>query len=148
MQDEDRYELVRGRLVERKSGAVSDRVTTRILSRLDRYVEAMNLGTVLGSETGYRCVPKDPKRVRKPAVSFIAGSRLREAELPEGYMEIAPDPAMESVSPYDLLHERKGEECLAADVRLVWVAGARQRTAIIYCRDGSGTRPRGADATT
>lgn len=148
--DAGRYELVCGRLVERKMGAVSDRVATRIISRLDRHCETEGLGTVLGSETGYRCFPDAPAKVRRPDVSFIAQSRLQEADLPEGYLELAPDLAVESVSPHELHYEveQKVGEYLSAGVQLVWVANPHHRTVTIYRQDGSLTRLRGNDEIT
>ena len=76
MPDGKNYELVDGQLVERKMGAESSRVGTRLSSRLDLYCDERDLGIVWAADNGFQCFPHDPGLVRKPDVSFVRRGRL------------------------------------------------------------------------
>jgi Uma2 family endonuclease len=95
---------------------------------------------VAGSEASYQCFPNNPNRVRRPAVSFIRIGRLTAGEEPEGHCRIAPDLAVEVVSPNDLYSEveEKVVEYLGAGVRLVWVINPPTRTVRVHRADGTG----------
>src|SRR5262249_12505025 len=73
---------------------------------------------------------------------FVALGRLPNEELPDGHMTIAPDLAVEAVSPNDLYYEVDGkiDEYFSAGVRLVWVLNPKARTAHVYHPDGSARR--------
>lgn len=148
--DEDRYELVNGRLVEKPMGAYSDNVSMCIVGHLFPHCHARKLGAIQGPDTGYRCFPDDPNKVRKPDVSFIAAARLNRALLPQGYLELAPDLAVESISPHESYYEvmRKVAEYLGAGVRLVWVANPHARTVTIHRANGTVTVLRDQDEIT
>jgi Uma2 family endonuclease len=62
--------------------------------------------------------------------------------LPKGHVRIAPDLAVEVVSPRDLAPEldEKLEDYRKAGVRLVWVISPESRTVTIYRGDGSVSR--------
>jgi Uma2 family endonuclease len=96
---------------------------------------------VLPADASYQCFADDPTKVRKPDVSFIQASRLPASERPTGHCQIAPDLAVEVVSPNDLFEDvsRKVEEYLAAGVRLVWVIDPKAERVFIYRQDGSAT---------
>ena len=57
--------------------------------------------SVLPEGTSYQCFPAAPEKVRRPDTSFIRLGRLPGEELPEGHLRIAPDLAVEVVSPND-----------------------------------------------
>ncbi len=145
--DSHRFELVDGRLVERAMGAKSSRIGVRITALLDVHTVAQKLGTVFGSDCGYQMSPDRPGRVRMPDVSFIASGRLPNDEVPEGYVSIPPDLAVEVVSPNDLAGEvdQKVEEYLKAGVRLVWVVYPGTGVLMVFRADGSVSRLRSAD---
>ena len=69
----------------------------------------------------------------------MSKDRLPEGPTSDGYIYIAPDLAVEVVSPNDTAYEvwRKVLEYLDAGVALVWVIDPEARTAQIYRRDGS-----------
>ncbi|MBW3542735.1 MAG: Uma2 family endonuclease [Planctomycetes bacterium] len=140
--DEERFELVDGRIVERHMGSESGWTSGRLFLRLGGYVDGQNLGWVWPADTGYRCFPDDPNKVRKPDVSFVARGRLPHGRPAPGYEEIAPDLAAESVSPKDRYYdvEDKVEDYLRAGVRLVWVINPEMRTVTVYRPDGSTSR--------
>jgi Uma2 family endonuclease len=77
--------------------------------------------------------------VRKPDVSFIRFGRLPGEEVPQGHIPIAPDLAVEVISPNDLAYDidERVADYLGAGTRLVWVVNPVQRTVLIYRHDGS-----------
>jgi Uma2 family endonuclease len=141
----DRCELVNGELVEKEMGALADFVASEILTLLRYHTRTNHLGAVFGAGAGYRCFSDAPDKVRLPDVSFVRTERLPEHELPEGYVGIAPDLAVESVSPHESHYQvlEKVGEYLAAGVRLVWVVLPRDRTVTVYRADGSVSWLRG-----
>src|SRR5262249_53718427 len=117
------YELVNGELVEKQMGAEADWIAVKLATRLDLFCEREQAGSIFGGETGYQCFPEEPSRVRKPDVSFVRAGRLPGNRIPRGHLRVAPDLAVEVVSPNDLYEEvrSKVEEYLCAGVPLVWV---------------------------
>lgn len=139
MPDGDRYELVGGRLVERTMSAWSSYVAGIIHHLLLAYCQDHRLGWVLPEGTSYRCFPDDPTRVRRADTSFLTVTRLSpEQLLAEGHLPLAPDLAVEVVSPNDLYYEvdHKVDEWLAAGVHLVWVINPQARRVMVYRADG------------
>jgi Uma2 family endonuclease len=150
MPDGDRYELVDGELVERHMGFRSSLIGGEIQRRLANFCLENRLGWVVPADAGYQCFPDDPNRVRKPDVSFVRLDRFPSGQVPEGFATIAPDLAVEVVSPNDLSDavEEKVEEYLAAGVRLVWVVHPPTRTIHVHRADGTGTILRANDELT
>jgi Uma2 family endonuclease len=147
MPDGKRYELVGGKLVERNMGLESSWVGGRLHSRLDRHCEEKGLGWVLPADDGYECFPHDPGLVRRPDVSFIRRGRLPGQVLPQGWGKIAPDLAVEVVSPNDSADalEAKLDDYQKAGVPLVWVVYLKSRTVMVFRSDGSVKRLRESD---
>jgi hypothetical protein len=141
---------VDGNLVERDMGMQSSWIGGRLYRWLGQFGEDNYLGFALPADCGYQCFPAKPSRVRKPDASFICRGRLPGEQLPEGHCPIAPDLAVEVVSPHDLYYEvdAKVADYLAAGVRLVWVVSPPTRTVTVYRPDGSGARLREADELT
>jgi Uma2 family endonuclease len=137
MPDGDRYELVDGHLVERSMGSRSSYISSRLIILMGHFAWANRLGIVLDAEASYQCFPN--RKVRKPDASFIRIGRLAEEVVPEGHLTIAPDLAIEVISPNDLHCEtdRKVQEYLTAGTRLVWVVNPEVRTVLIYRANGS-----------
>ena len=140
MPDGDAYELVDGELVERGMGFRSSRIGGRLFRLLDVHCDRQQLGWVLPSDAGYQCFPDDPSKVRKPDVSFIRGSRLAARDEPEGWSTLAPDLAVEVVSPNDLFEAVavKVDEYLQAGVALVWVIDTMTQKVYVYRQEGRG----------
>ena len=61
MPDGKDYELVNGRLVERKTGAESSWIGGRIHLRLSNFCDEHRLGWVWPADNGYQCFPHAPK---------------------------------------------------------------------------------------
>ena len=131
--DEAKAEFVDGQLLEKPMGALSERVASRLLGFLFAYVQSNSLGDAYGSTTGYRCFPGDPKKVRKPDVSFVPAALITPAVLLRAYFSFAPDLAVEVVSPNDSYEylEQKVADYRSAGVRLIWIVNPATRSVLI-----------------
>ncbi len=148
MPDGDRYELVDGNLVERNVSLWSSYVAGELHGLLSNYCEGLGLGWVLPGGVSYQCFPDDPRRVRRPNVSFIKKDRLSLAQAEEeGHVPLVPDLAVEVISPNDLYYEVdvKVNEWLQAGVRLLWVVNPRTHQVRIYRANGSEALVRAED---
>jgi Uma2 family endonuclease len=135
----DHYELVDGVPKEKQMGAESDEVAGLLLTHFNVFIRAKKLGRAYGSQTGFQCFASDPKLVRMPDTSFVAAGRLPGDKTPEGYIKIAPDLAVEVVSPNEMYEdlEAKVREYRGAGVKLIWVVSPKSRTVLIRRLDGS-----------
>jgi Uma2 family endonuclease len=136
------YELVDGRLEKREMGAEASWVEGWIFFELMKFCVGRRLGRVWPSSNSYQCFPHAPGRVRRPDVSFIRAGRLPGDELPKGHVRIAPDLAVEVVSPRDLAPklEKKLVDYQKAGVPLVWIVYPDSRTVMVHRADGSASR--------
>ncbi|HEY7329790.1 MAG TPA: Uma2 family endonuclease [Gemmataceae bacterium] len=142
MPDGDFYELVDGRLVERKMSIWSSYVAGVIFHLLNSFCRERHLGWVLPEGTSFQCFPAHPSKVRRPDTVFIRLQRLSlEQATTEGHCPVAPDLAVEVISPNDTAYEidEKVREFLDAGVLLVWVVNPEQRTVKIHRASGTGT---------
>ena len=132
-----RTELVRGVLVVREPpGVAHGYLALRIGRLIADYADAHNLGIVL-VESGYKLFAA-PDTVRGPDVSFIRRERVPDP-LPVAYAPMAPDLAVEIVSPGDRAGEvlERVADLLGAGTALVWVVDAIRRRVRVYRADGS-----------
>jgi Uma2 family endonuclease len=102
--------------------------------KLGNFVDDHQLGTTASNDTGF-ISERAPDSVRGLDVSFWSKERLPEA--PEGYVEVAPDLAVEVLSPEDRFSrlQRKIVEYLSRGVRLLWVIDPQDRSVGIYRPD-------------
>jgi Uma2 family endonuclease len=135
------YELVDGRLVERRLGNESSVVAGAILTILNVFVRGKRKGFVAGADAGYQCFPGAPDKVRKPDVSYVRAGRMPGDLPPKGFARIAPDLAVEVLAPNDLASEieEKVSEYLSAGVKLVWVVNPQLKTVRIHRPNGAIT---------
>lgn len=148
MDDGTAYELVDGQLVERPMSQLSVWVGGELFTELRLFLRAHPIGWLWPADLGYQCFPDSPKKVRRPDVSFIRIGRKPEGPTSEGYTHIAPDLAVEIVSPNDLWSDlqAKVNEYLAAGVALVWLIDPVIRIAFVYRPDGTISQLRESDA--
>lgn len=137
--DAVRFELVNGELVERPMGQRSSRIGGRLFFLLGMFNHQHRQGWLYPADASYQCFPDEPGKVRKPDVSFIRKERQAVHEEPEGHSHIAPDLAVEVLSPNDLADEidEKVEDYLGAGVALVWVVHPRLRMVVVHRHDGT-----------
>jgi Uma2 family endonuclease len=148
--DGNNYELVDGHLVEINVGVLSSLVEANLIALLGSYCKANQLGPVFTSTNGIQCFAADPRKIRRPDVSFVKAERFAPKHLQEGFLTIAPDLAVEVISANDLVAEldEKTEEYLAAGIPLVWVIDPEVRTVVIHRADGTLAKLRENDELT
>ena len=132
--DGRRLELVKGKLYEMApAGGRHGRVAMRIGRLLDTHVELTGLGQVFAAETGF-ILQRNPDTVRAPDAAFVAQDRMPPGETPDGYLALAPDLAVEVISPNDRPREvrEKVADWLNAGTRLVWVIYPSSRTTTVH----------------
>ena len=140
MSDGGHYELIDGELKERRVSALSNLIALEIGGLLRNHCRQHDSGWLFAAELGYRCFPWKPSKVRRADVSFIRRDRYSWQQLThDGFMTIAPDLAVEVVSPNDLVGEldEKVEEYLRAGVQLVWVVRPTARAVQVFRSDRS-----------
>lgn len=128
---EKEYEIVDGQPEEKEmGGARHGGVGTRLIIRLGGYVEAQGLGSVYGPDTTFQIGQNE----RLPDVAFITAARIPADGEPEGIWPIAPDLAVEIISPNDLYEKvnSKVREYFAAGVRQVWLISPEHKTVTIH----------------
>ena len=131
-------ELVRGvLLVKEPPGFLHGAVAARLGNMIANHVNARDLGLVLAAETGFK-LAADPDTVRAPDVAFVRRERIPDP-LPGGYAALAPDLAVEVLSPSDRPGAvlAKVADWLDAGSQLVWVVDPAARRARVYRADGS-----------
>lgn len=137
--DGRRFELLRGELITMtpaggRHGAINGLITLR----LGEYVHAHRSGVVLTEDTAFR-LSSDPDTVRCPDVSFIGRDRIPSGGVAVGFIDGAPDLAVEVLSPADTVYEveQKVEEYLAAGTRAVWVVNPKLRRVTVHTADAA-----------
>src|SRR5262249_53987505 len=114
----------------------------RLHYRLQHFAEANHRGWVFPSGATYRCLPEDPNRVVRSAVSFIRYERLpfQRARADE-HLLIAPDLVAEVACPADLEYEigKKAQDWLRAGVPRVWILRPEMRGVAVHRLHRSGT---------
>ncbi len=141
-----RFELVDGELVEMPTAGPLHNLIVAILNNmLYTFVASRNLGLVYGDNTSY-LLRRNPDRIRIPDISFIAWAQIPVDNLPGAFWPIAPDLAVEVVSPTDRIEDvrRKVDNYLESGVRLVWVLWPDDRLVRVHTK-GVPNRELGAD---
>ena len=133
--DNDRYEVVDGKRVELPPMSVkSGIVATTLVGELAEYNKAHHLGQPI-METLFR-LPLERDRRRQPDVAFVSYKRWAKGRLHENdnAWEVAPDLAVEVVSPTDRAEEvmEKVTEYFQAGVELVWIIYPRVQLVYVY----------------
>ena len=129
-----RTKLVRGDLVVMApAGGRHGQVAHTLALLVDIHVRDRDLGRVFAAETGF-VLRRNPDTVRAPDVAFVAGERLGTEETPAGFLELAPDLAVEVVSPGDssAAVRDKVQGWLAAGTQLVWVVYPETRSVVVH----------------
>lgn len=128
---EKHYEIVDGCPEEKPmAGARHGRVIMRLGARLEMHVEQHQLGGMYGPDTTFQIGHNE----RLPDLAFVAAARMPDGGEPEGLWALAPDLAIEVISPNDLWEkvQSKVQDYFAAGVRQVWLVSWQQRTVSIF----------------
>ncbi|MGB4862473.1 MAG: Uma2 family endonuclease [Tepidiformaceae bacterium] len=123
MPENEGAELVDGRIVEVPMGSMSSWLGGFLFARVLNFVLENRLGWVFPQETGMSIWPDRPRHVRKPDLAFVRRGRLPGGQPPHGWLTVAPDLAVEVVSPGDEAEdlEQKLIEYREAGIPLIWV---------------------------
>jgi Uma2 family endonuclease len=129
--DGRKYELVDGEIRVSPAGDRHSVVALELASRLLAFVKEHRLGHVMGADAGFRLPSTN---VRSPDVSFVASGRFPDDKPPVDFGNVAPDLAVEVLSPHDRPRHvlDKVGEYLEAGVRLIWVIDPQQGRAVAY----------------
>ncbi len=131
-----RLELIEGVVVEMApAGLKHGSIALRLGRLIGNYVDAHQLGYTTAAETGYILGKNADGRdtVRAPDVGFIAADKL-QADLPDGFAPVAPDLAVEVVSPGDSasdIHERVSDY-LHYGTRVIWVVYPKTKSVVVH----------------
>jgi len=141
--DGNKYELVDGEIRVSPTGNRHGVVIVLLGALLVSFVKPRRLGHVIAGDAGFRLPGKN---IRCPDVSFVASGRFPDDKVPDDFGDLAPDLAVEVLSPHDRPRHvlDKVGEYLEAGVRLVWVIDPRHGRAVVY-RSLSDVREVGAD---
>jgi Uma2 family endonuclease len=136
--DGKRYELIDGELKEKTVGFESLVIATRISERFNAaFFPHTGVAAV---EAMIYCFSR-PNHGRKPDVVYVQLDRFKDRNIPTGDLHLAPDVAIEVLSPGNsgIEIEEKLGEYLEAGVKMVWIVNPDARTIRIY-RDDNTTR--------
>lgn len=89
------YEYIGGKVVEVVSNPLSSKIAANILIEIGVYLRQHDIGHVTGADGGY--VVGKGRYI--PDVGFIRYTKQRELIYTEGYIPVAPDLAVEVISP-------------------------------------------------
>jgi Uma2 family endonuclease len=116
-------------------GGESSWIAGAIERRLGNFLENNQIASVFPQETAFAAWSENPYKVRKPDVMVFRRGRL--GRLPRGLIKMAPDLAIEVVSPGDDAEKLaiKLQDYDRAAIQLVWVIDPVAREAHIFRRD-------------
>jgi Uma2 family endonuclease len=129
-------ELVRGELrVSPPPGSRHSAVITAILSRIATYVRTNRLGIVF-TNGGFELLEL-PRTVRAPDVAFVRADRLPPEGVGPGLLRLAPDLAVEVISPTETRARvrEKLEDYRTSRIPLVWLIDPQTRTVTVIERE-------------
>ncbi len=128
--DGRKYELVNGEVHEVPGGHEHDVIVFRLGAKILGCPSAER-GYVAGSQAGFRMAEGN---IRCPDVAFTLKERLKEGKPSRGFEDIAPDLAVEVVSPSeretDLL--AKVGDYFASGSRMVWLLFPEKRVVKVF----------------
>lgn len=136
---EGRYELIDGELIEMApSGDRASSTAVTVIVHLSTHVVPRGLGRVYGADAGFVLFADRPL-VRAPDAAFVRVERLPAESDRDRFPRLAPDLAVEVVSPTDRMTDVVAKVMMyqEAGVRLVWVIDPRERWVMVY----EGDRP-------
>lgn len=137
IQDEAGVEFANGHIVEKPVSIESSLIESAIVRLLGNEAAKAGSAQVFGSSLGYKCFRDDPTKFRKPDVTVVRNERISDPNL--GMMPVAPDLAVEVLSPGDLAYDigEKVQDYLDNGFPLIWIVQPNTRTVTIYRADGS-----------
>lgn len=133
------YELIDGTLVEKPMGSPESHVATRLIGRLEVFLDDNDIGFLYGPDALIEIMPK---LVRGPDVSFVSWKQRPERTVPrEPVSTLIPELAIEVLSSSNTRREMqvKLKEYFLGGVRLVWIIDPEDGTAEVYTAPDKST---------
>src|SRR5262249_14214999 len=130
--DGSKVELVRGELITVcRPGFEHGLRQLRIGAILDHFGRSTRHGRAV-VETGV-VVERDPDTVRGPDVSYWSAERLPLDQVPKGYPDLAPDLAVEVLSPSNEMAKIRTRWRNTSSVASAWCGSSIPKTAPLPC---------------
>lgn len=131
---EGKRELVRGEVRDEMPSGVHGIIALKIGAKLLSWLESGHEGYAW-VEVAF-LLARNPDLARLPDVCYVGPGKL-ESGIPEKYWEIAPDLAIEVISPSETWDEvqQKVEEYLVAGTQMVWTVHSRTQRVVVYTPD-------------
>ncbi len=133
------FELVKGKVVPKggnidfdmPTGALHGAVTEELASRMSWFVKKHKAGRIFAAETEFIL---NKGTVRGIDVAFVGNEKLKEHGIPEKYFPVAPDIAVEVISPGNTFDEIQDKiiEYIASGATLVWIIYPKQKMVQIH----------------
>ena len=135
--DEYDYETFNGRKEVKMAGGMHGRTIMRLGARLQIHVEQNGLGDIYSPDTTFMIGTDE----RLPDLAFLSRERIPAEGVPYGKWTLAPDLAIEVISPNDVWEKvmDKVHDYFAAGVQQVWLVALKHREVHVY---DSPTKPR------
>lgn len=130
LDDDLDYEVVDGEREVKMAGAKHGEICAQITGELIAYLKRTKAGKVYSSNTTFQIGQNE----RMPDVAFVAAARIPAEGSPSGKWELAPDLAVEVISPTDVWEKvnRKVREYFAAGTQQVWLVSQEAEEVMIY----------------
>ncbi len=113
------------------TGTLHGVVTSRLTAYLTIYVLENDLGETCAAETGFRLTPNT---VRGADLAFIGKEKLDIFGIPINFFPIAPDLAVEVISPsntYDEIQD-KIEKYFGGGTKLIWIVDPKRHKIFVH----------------
>jgi len=130
LDDDLDYEIVDGEKEVKMAGARHGEICAQITGELIGYLKGNKTGRAYSSNTTFQIGQNE----RMPDVAFVSAARIPEEGAPSSKWEIAPDLAVEVISPNDIWEKvnDKVREYFAAGVRQVWLVSQNAEQVVVY----------------
>jgi Uma2 family endonuclease len=135
--DDYDFEPFNGRKEVKMAGGMHGRTIMRLGARLQIFVANNGLGDIYSPDTTFMIGTEE----RLPDLAFLSRERIPADGVPYGKWTIAPDLAIEVISPNDVWEKvnDKIHDYFAAGVKQVWLVALKHREVHIY---DSAVQPR------
>jgi Uma2 family endonuclease len=130
-------ELINGEAVESMPpGKEHGPIAVSIATLLNLWSK-QGVGGKVGVEPGF-ILSTDPDTVRGPDVYYVSASRVPSDDKSKAFWTIAPDLAVEVISPSETVDEvrDKVRDFLTAGTSMVWTVHPRTREVVVHTPDG------------
>ena len=129
-EDDLDYEIVNGQKEVKMAGARHGEVGVELITELNNYLRKNRVGKIYTPDTTFQIGGVE----RLPDIGFISAMRAPADGTPMSKWEIAPDLAIEIISPTDIYSKvmNKLREYFAAGVKQVWLVTIEDEQVTIY----------------